>query len=627
MPGPLTVPKRASGKIYLLELRPDEAGRGVIVEYHNGQSKDVLPRQYNALSQVHEYGGASFVISEPTGHIIFTDMDSKGVFDLNPDTGETLPIVRPDPKVYYADFNVHPIDPQWTLAIKENHHSSVIAEIENTLVVIDASKKEVQTLVKGSDFYAYSRFSPDGSKVCWVQWNHPNMPWDSTELWIADWDNGGLKNSRCVAGQQTKASITQPSWSPDNVLYFVSDETDFWQIYAYDNGVTRCIKLVGLEDAEFGFADWFLGGSSYAFLNHSSMVACFNRQNRWTVIVVDLQTLEWRDLSCPIVEIPGNALKSLSETSFAIIGATASLPPVATVVNIREPGLGSVFKKSTRQSIPDDCVSPAIPITFPRIHGPGGGNAYGLFFPPRNSQYSGPDGSLPPLIVATHGGPTFQQGSGFSLRDHSLITRGYALLQVNFVGSTGYGRPYRNLLIGQWGVGDIADAVSGVEYLAQQGLIDITRVGITGHSAGGYNTMVGVTSYPSLWACAVAESGISDMALLVAETHKFESEYLGPLCFPPGASDAERQEILKERSPITHASKITTPMLIINGSDDPIVPPNQAYSLAEKIKEAGTEVEVKVYDGEGHIFSKGSTLSDIEKRRYEWFERFLMKKP
>lgn len=616
---------RGNGKIYIIEIRADEEGRGVIVEHHNGKSRDVLPRQFNALSQVHEYGGASFAVDQTTGHIVFTDWDTKGVFALNPENEQVESIVEADAKIYFADFDVNPVDNKYVIAIRENHHSTSISEIENHLVVIDSSTKEVQVLAQGSDFYTFPRFSPDGRKLSWVQWHHPNMPWDNTELWIADFDRGALKHPKCIAGQRTKASISQPAWSPDNKLYFVSDETDYWQIYLYDNDTVSKIRLNGLDEAEFGFPDWCLGGSSYALLEPAKLVACYNKDSRWTIVEIDTNTLEWRDVGSPIVQIGINALKAVSDTTFVVIGSTPSLPSVAALADISQPGLGTVLRKSSTISLPADYISPPQNITFPRNHGPGGGNASGLFLVPRNPRYVGPEGTLPPLIVVMHGGPTDQTGSGFYLRDHALTTRGYALLQVNYVGSSGYGHPYRGLLATQWGVSDIADAVSGVEYLSKQGLIDISRVGLTGHSAGGYATMQGLAMYPSVWACGVAESGVSDMALLAKETHKFESHYLGPLCFPPGLTEKEQDAILKERSPLSHASRITSPILIISGADDGIVPPNQAYLLAKLIENAGTDVSIKVYDGEGHIFAKGSTLSDIETRRYAWFGKYLAK--
>ena len=271
------------------------------------------------------------------------------------------------------------------------------------------------------------------------------------------------------------------------------------------------------------FGDWFLGGSSFAFLTAETMVASFNYHNRWTVITADTRTLHWSDLSCPIVEGWG-MLKPVSVASFVILGSTTALPMTLALIDINEGGLGKVLKISSPKTLADKYVSLPHPITFPRLQ-EFGGEAHGFFYLPKNADFQGPAGTLPPLIVAVHGGPTFQEGIGFSLRDHALTTRGYALFQVNFVGSTGYGREYRNLLKGHWGKADICDAIAGVNYLAEQGLIDKSRVGITGHSGGGYATLQALATSAGVWTCGVAESGISDMQLLVEETHSKASNY------------------------------------------------------------------------------------------------------
>ena len=247
-----------------------------------------------------------------------------------------------------------------------------------------------------------------------------------------------------------------------------------------------------------------------------------------------------------------------------------------------------------------------------------------MFLPPTNPEYAAPSGALPPLVLAMHGGPTWQEGLGVCMRDQFWTTRGYALVQVNYVGSSGYGKDYANLLNLQWGISDVADAVSCVEYLAGEGLIDPKRVGITGHSAGGYATAQALCKYPDVWAAGIAESGISDMQAMFDETHKFESQYLQPLCFAVDTPPDDRKRIIKERSPIHWTANIKAPMLILSGEVDEIVPPNQAHLMAEKIQKGGGTVEVRVYGGEGHMFQKGSSLKDMEVRREAWFRKYLV---
>lgn len=343
------------------------------------------------------------------------------------------------------------------------------------------------------------------------------------------------------------------------------------------------------------------------------------------IVVVDVKTGDYIDPEYTINFAPLNALKRISDTSFAIIGDTAKVPTAFYHLDITKPTKMDMLKASTKIGFSDTYFSMAENIKYPRTHGPGGGHAYGLYYPPTNPDYKGPDGSLPPLIVVVHGGPTSQEFPGVFMRDQFWTTRGYALVQVTHVGSSGYGKEYQDLLKRQWGISDIADAVSCVDYLVGRGLVDSKRIGITGHSAGGYATLNALAAYPDVWAAGVAESGISDMQAMFNETHKYESQYLIPLMFDADTPSEDKERIIKERSPIHIANRIKAPLLILSGAADNIVPPNQAYMMADKVRAGGkSTVEVKVYDGEGHNFAQGSTLKDMEVRQEKWFRKYLV---
>lgn len=341
-----------------------------------------------------------------------------------------------------------------------------------------------------------------------------------------------VSNANPIAGRDVKASVTQPIWSLDGKLFFVDDRTGWWQLYRYTNEKAEQLTLEGLKETGFGNPDWWLGSQSYGVLSPDSLVAFANKEGRRNLILVDVETGSWRDLGCPIIEAVFNAFKVVDSTTVAIVGATASIPQSLFLIDINRASSPKVLKSSVDKVLPEAYASVAQNIKFPRVHGPGGGHAYALYFPPTNPEYQAPGGNLPPLIVAVHGGSTYQQFPGLYMRDAFLTTRGYALVQVNYVGSTGYGKKYASLLDQQMGVSDIADGVSCVEYLANEGLIDKSRVALTGHSAGGFATMQGMAVYPDVWACGVAESGISDMSALRAETHASLSFLLklAPLC-------------------------------------------------------------------------------------------------
>ena len=508
----------ANGKIYLLEVRPHEEGRGAIVEYANSIPRDVLPERYSALSQVHEYGGASFIVRND-GRIIFTDFDTKGVFVLDPETQEVNLLGTADPKVYYADFTVNA---KYIVAIREDHHPAKIEEIKNSLVIISGSR-QVKTLVEGSDFYSFPRFSPDGKKLCWISWNHPAMPWTNTELWVADVKGDELENATCIAGRTIESSITQPVWGNDSALFFVDDRTGHWQLYQWNGSDARHIQLNGLEEADFAGVDWCLGCQWYTpMMDDETLVAFCNSNGAHEALVINTKTNEYKSAGFPVNQVFFNSVKRVSATEVAVIGATAEAPASLMLLDLTKANSPRILKSSINVDFPSSYFSKAKSIKFPRIYGSGGGHAYGVFVGPKNPEYSAPAGTLPPLIAAVHGGPTWGEGLGVYMRDQFWTTRGYAVVQVNYIGSSGFGRDFVNLLNGQWGVGDIADLASCVDYLAKEGLIDGQRVAVTGHSSGGYATMQAMCIYPEIWSCGVSESGMSDLQVMAEETHKFE---------------------------------------------------------------------------------------------------------
>lgn len=627
----LTLQQRSNGKIYLHELHPDEDGRGAIIDITDGKGREVLPKQYSALSQVHEYGGGAVSVRQMDGHLVFTDIKTKGVFLLNPDTSDVEPIVEANEKIYFADFDCHPNDKTWVLAIKEDHTTD---PTENSFVAIDTSSKKVHTLASGCDFYTYPRFSPDGKKVAWVQFNLPHMPWDGSELWVGDFDNGQVSNKKQLTGREKKVSSTQPLWAADGTLFFVDDKTGFWQLYHYANDKVEHVALKGLEEAEFGHPDWFLGGQTYAQLTNDTMIAFYVKDGYRTAILINLKDNSWKDLHCPVIELQDNtsALKPINATSFALLGCTKSLPLSLFIIDINNASQPKLVKSSSAVDLPEDFAPTAEPLKFPRTRSSDGGEARALFYPPTNPNYKGPSDKLPPLIVMIHGGPTAMEGPGLSLTDAFWTTRGYAVAQINYIGSTGYGRAYASQLKSRWGRGDIEDAVSCVDHLVSRSLIDSTRVGITGHSAGGYATMQALGIFPQIYTCGIAESGISDLIPLFRETHKFESRYLQPLIFGDGYDlpnnpddwTDHQKSVVADRSPITHVDKIKSPMLILGGKEDPICPPNQNTTMQEKLRKNGVENDMALYDGEAHVILKGSTLKDMAVRREKWFRRFLV---
>ncbi|EED23036.1 dipeptidyl peptidase IV, putative [Talaromyces stipitatus ATCC 10500] len=616
-----------TGKLFVLESRPAEGGRYAVVELTDASAKDVLAPKYSAMGTIHEYGGGSIAM-HPNGRLLFTNHPNNGIFLLDPASGQVETVVAPDADVRYGNFNVHPTAQEWIVAVQETHtkdsHGSTT--VTNTIVAIHVPTANVSNIVQGADFYQHPQFSPDGSQICWTQWDHPDMPWTGTLLCIASWEPNKLLEGNLVSGQAGVESICQPRWSIDGTLFYVSDKSGYWQLYRFDGAVSNHIHLDGLESAEFGSREPCLANCTYIQLDEDTLVASAIKSATSNLILIDLNTNSWKDLSLPIVEIQKNALARISSSSFAVIGSTRTTPQALYRVDLGNSASTKLLRSTIQLDIPESVISQARHIKFPRVYSKGNaGSANAWLVESKNSAFKGLEGTKPPLLVWMHGGPTYHVSPGLSLTTQYWTSRGYAYVLVNHVGSTGYGRAYRELLDGQWGAADIEDAASCVAYLSSEGIIDPTKVGIVGESAGGYAVMQALYIYPEIWAAGMSIYGICSLPEFAETTHKFESHYIDSLVLGKGDKSKEEIEaIYKSRSAVYHAQNIKAPLLLLQGNVDTVVPAWQATRMEEKMRELGKDIQVVMFQGEGHGFHMAKTIkASTEIQTKFWMDKLL----
>ena len=526
-----------SGTIYYLEERPAEDGRSCIVACNGNQINDVLPKEYSARSRVHEYGGGSMAMGSD-GRVIFTDLRTFGVFALSySGTGsvKVTPLVEANAKLRFADFDMHPNYARWILAVREDHRDGEdVDKIRNEIVVIDTETKQSRVVIQGADFYAHPKFSPDGKKVSWVQWNHPDMVWTGSMLYAADWTSGEVGEHVHIAGEARKESIGEPKWSPDGTLWFASDRTGFWQLYHLEggNGNPQYLKLKGMEDADFSRPEWFLGAlvnvrsernfikltissSTFTCLTGNTIVAGYTKKASTRLLIIDKKTATYTEPDFPHLDgVFFDKVKRLSDSKFIMLGRTLISPQALYLLDTKAPALKRVIKSTADPSIPTSLYSLPQHISFPRLYEREKGgqvNAHTIFTPPHNPKYKAPAGTLPPLIVSVHGGPTLHTSQRMDVITQYWSSRGYAVANLNFAGSSGYGRVFRDALNGWFGVVDSSDAISCVDYLAKQGLVDGKRASIRGASGGGYCVLQSIWMYPDVFKGAVSEYGVGSL--------------------------------------------------------------------------------------------------------------------
>jgi dipeptidyl aminopeptidase/acylaminoacyl peptidase len=552
---------------------------------------------------VHEYGGGAFTISD--GTLYFSHFADQRLYRQ---VGTTTPQpLTPEAPLRYADAVV---DRRHNLliCIREDHRSPD-REAVNTVVSIDLTTGgEGRVLTSGNDFYSSPRLNPDGTRLAWLTWNHPNMPWDGTELWVGELnEHGALEGVEKVAGGENE-SIFCPQWSPDGVLYFVSDRSGWWNLYRWRTGQVETLCPM---EAEFGRPQWAFGMSTYGFISSRSLVCAYSTKGAWRLARLDAETKKLDAIDTPYTEIWG-----VQATPTHVVFGGGSATESASVVRLDlMTQQTTVLCQSTALAIDPGYLSVPQAIEFPTENGR---TAHALFYPPRNRDYSALPDERPPLLVKSHGGPTASAAPSLNLGIQYWTSRGIAVLDVNYGGSSGYGRAYRDRLKGQWGVVDVDDCVNGALFLVEQEVVDGDLLAITGGSAGGYTTLCALT-FRDVFQAGASHYGIGDLEALAHDTHKFESRYEEGLVGPYPA----RRDLYHARSPIHFTDRLSCPVIFFQGVEDKIVPPNQAETMVAALRAKGLPVAYVPFAGEQHGFRRAENIKRALDAELYFYSRVL----
>ncbi len=575
--------------IYWIEMRPAEGGRYVVVRLTpDGKRTDVTPVGFSARTRVHEYGGGTFLVSN--GTVYFSNYQDQRLY-CQAGGSEPRPIT-PEGNLLYADGAIDHHGKS-IICVREDHRDEA-REAVNTLVRLDIDRgDEEQVLVSGNDFYSSPRLSPDGQRLAWLTWNHPNMPWDGTELWVGEVQkDGSVGSTERVAGTVDE-SIFQPEWSPDNTLYFVSDRNGWWNFYRFANSA---IEQLCRMDAEFGLPQWVFGMSTYSIESADRIICTYCQQGTWRLAGLDTASGELEEIKTPYTSI--SSLRA-SPGRVVFLGGSPTEPTSIVQLDLATREL-KVMRRSSDITIDPGYVANPLPVEFPTENGL---NAHAFFYAPKNRDYVAPANEAPPLLVMSHGGPTAATCSTFDLAIQYWTSRGMAVLDVNYGGSTGYGRAYRERLDGQWGAVDVDDCANGARYLVERGQADEDRLAIRGRSAGGYTTLCALT-FRDVFKAGASYYGVSELEALAKDTHKFESRYLDRLIGPY----PKDRTLYEERSPINSIDRLLCPVIFFQGLEDKIVPPSQAEMMVKGLREKGLPVAYVPFEGEQHGFRRAENI-------------------
>ena len=587
------------------ESRPAEKGRNAVMQRRaDGTLLELTPAPWNVRTRVHEYGGRAYLMER--GVLFFSHFADQRLYRV--DTGQPPRPITPDATALrYADLCA---DARRGLlwAVREDHRGG--GEPRNSLVALQAEGdgQGGRSVAEGHDFYAAPRLSPDGTQLAWLSWKHPEMPWDGCELWLAAVDAAGqLHGARRLAGSRNEA-VQQPQWSPDGRLHFISDRSGWWNLYRWgDDGAEALCPMA----AEFGQPFWNFGLCTYAFASARQLVCCIGRNALSRLAVLDTASLQLRDIDTPFSSF-GNIAAADGRVLFT---GAAPLQPASVMLLQLDSGRLDLLRRGSTLDVDPAYTSVAQPIEFPTA---GGVTAHAFYYPPSNRDHAAPAGEKPPLLVMGHGGPTSMAVDAYRAGVQYWTSRGIAVLDVNYGGSSGFGRAYRQRLDGSWGVVDVLDCIHGAQFLVQRGDADGRRLIIRGGSAGGYTTLSAL-AFHDTFACGASLYGIGDLQTLAEDTHKFEARYLDRLVGPwPAARD-----IYFARSPIHHLDGLNCPLILLQGAEDKVVPPEQSRRMHAALKARGVPVAYLEFEGEQHGFRVAANIVRALQAEAYFYARIL----
>jgi dipeptidyl aminopeptidase/acylaminoacyl peptidase len=593
--------------VFWLESRPAEKGRNALVQLSPaGTLSDVLPAPHSVRTRAHEYGGASYLVT-PEGIFCVLDADQR-IYIIDRNTQVLTPLSPEELSVSetpfrYADFSWDE-NRKRLICVREDHSQAdheLHIEERSEIIAIDLNGN-VEVLVSGADFYSNPRLNSAGDKLSYLCWNHPQMPWDGTECYCADLNSAGkIIHTQLIAGSKTE-SVFQPQWSPAGELFFVSDRNNWWNLYRYtDMGA----EIVCDMPAEFATPQWVFGMSTYGFLNAQNIFCCFSQNGQWQLGFIDITSKTLKVIQSEFNDISG--IHCHNQHAY-FLAASATQPN--TLYRFYQQEITPLIPASKSVLTQDDIALPQ-PISFVTSDSE---TAHGFYYAPKNKLVVAPDNILPPLIVMCHGGPTGATETSLNLKIQFWTSRGFAVLDVNYRGSTGYGRHYRDRLKSNWGITDVIDVCSGANYLIEHGLVDKNKIAIRGSSAGGYTVLAALT-FSDTFKAGASLYGIGDLEALAKDTHKFEARYLDSLV----GEYPKEKATYHARSPIHHIDQLNCPVIFLQGLKDKVVPPSQAEAMVAALTKKGIKNAYVTFAEEGHGFRQAESIQKVIEAELEFY--------